>query len=293
MSVLAAEIACSRIDRPYGEIVDGDGDFGGAPSGDGDGDGDTGGTAGDGDGDGDSGGMPGDGDGDTGGMSGDGDGDGSGGAGSGGDGSGGNGSGGAAIGTGPCPPYDGPETLDLVDDMPLGANTIRTSNGRKGAWLAFHGADLEMIPSPEASGLWPDSPMELLPETSSDYALHYQSTTIGAGSSQIWQQFGFLLDEGNPYDLSGYTGLMFCARRDAAVPQGLDLRITEGDLAATDDQDHDTTGGIIPVEWTYIKIPFDPEWPSSALTGAKSIWFLGGNGVEYDIWIDNIYLYTE
>jgi hypothetical protein len=59
------------------------------------------------------------------------------------------------------------------------------------------------------------------------------------------------------------------------------------------DVEYDTEGVIIPVQWEYLKIPFGLGWPGSALTDAKTMWFIGGNGVEYDIWIDNIYLYTE
>lgn len=306
--VVAAMPACLVYDSDLlsqgeasGSSVPGDGD------GDGDGDGGTGGVvlsggggggpsggggtggSGDGDGDGDGGG---DGDGDTGGMGGD---LGSGGA-TGGEASGGGPSGGAPNTAGSCPPYSGSKIItsdDLIDDMSLAANAILSIDGRKGDWLAFHGTSLETVPSPNSSGNWPTSPMEPVPETLADYALHYRATTVGADSAQLWQRFGFLLNEGSPYSLEGYAGVLFCARRDAALPQSLNLELTEGDPDPMNDVDYPLSGSVLPVTWGYIEIPF-PASVSEALPGAKSIWFVApGNGVEYDIWIDNIYLYRE
>lgn len=316
-ALTAVPLACSVYnDDLLAGATGGDGDgagIGGTP-GDGDGDGDiitSGGGTGSGDGDGDTGG--GSGGGGTGGEPGDGDGDtggdpplggappvGGGGS-TGGNPSGGGPSGGAPSWTGSCPDYEGPETLDLVDDMRTGGNAILTRNGRKGTYLAFHGTAMSMSPEPAASGLWPTDPlpMSAVPGTGGgDYALHLQTFELAVDPANNWQQFGFLLDEGNPVDISGYTGVMFCARREATIPQFMDLRVVEGDQDPDNDIEHDTTGddGITPT-WSYVKFPFDAAtWTAdspTALTNAKSISFLLGNGVEYDVWIDNIYLYTE
>jgi hypothetical protein len=261
----------------------------------------SGGDQGDGDGDGDSGGMnmggaASGGDTNSGGDSGGGNSGGTntgstGGGNSGGTGSGGSGSGGGPVVLG-CDVPDG-LTLDLVDDMRLASNHILASNGRKGDWLGFHGTDMETVPVAEATGAWPSTPMSERPDDTGNYALHYTSTKVGSTSSQVWQQFGFLLNDGKAYDMSEYDGIVFCAKRDATSIQSLNLRVTTYAADPADEEPFEITGQIIPSSWSLVKIPFDTAWPTSTLSNAKNIEFIGGNGIEYDIWIDDIALYSE
>lgn len=187
------------------------------------------------------------------------------------------------------------ETVDLVDDMRLAGNRILPRNGRTGAWLAFHGADMEVSPDPDPTGAWPDVPMSEIPGTSGDYALHYTAAKVGADPdpAEIWQQFGFLLKDGEAYDLSSYDGILFCGQRVALSPQSLSLRLTTYAEVLADEEQYETPGGIVPADWGIVKIPFDAEWPATALENAKNLEFIGANGVEYDIWIDNVALYNE
>lgn len=196
---------------------------------------------------------------------------------------------GGGEGIGSCD-VDPTETVSLVDDMRLAANRILPMDGRKGDWLAFHGSDMMIDPVANASGSWPSTPMTLIPGTSDDYALHYMATKIGSDNAEIWQQFGFLLNDGEAYDLSSYAGILFCGLRVASTPQSLSLRVTTYAPDMADEEQFETPGGIVPTSWGIVKIPFG-DIPTAALENAKNIEFIGGNGVEYDIWIDNVALY--
>ncbi len=191
-----------------------------------------------------------------------------------------------------CEPQNN-ETLDMIDDMSIPNNQIITTNGRKGNWMGFHGADIEVSPAPTTDGIWPSSPMTEIPDDPGNYAIHYTTevTVSTPDPAETWHQFGFLLSEGESYDLQGYDGLMFCSvRGDSGVFNTLVLRLTTWAESPEDEEQFEATEKLVPDEWGVVKIPFPEAWP---LDNAKNLEFIGNNGEEYDIWVDNIALYTD
>jgi hypothetical protein len=177
--------------------------------------------------------------------------------------------------------------------MSLAANRILLLNGRKGDWISFHGTDMTTSPSPNVSGRWPSSPMSPRPEDADDYALHYTSQLIRdePDPAQIWQHFGFLLNEGQHYNLSGYDGLVFCGKRGSSGTQSVNLRVITYPNGGTVEEVLEANGKLFPEQWGLVTIPFGSDWTDEKISYATNLEFQGGAGVEYDIWIDDVALY--
>ena len=150
-----------------------------------------------------------------------------------------------------------------------------------------------VVPTPTASGTWPSTPMSEVEGDPGNYAIHYTSSVIESVAGEIWQQFGFLLNDGNAYDLSDYDGILFCGKRESSDLQSLSLRLTTYAADPEDEEIYPAEGALLPSDWGLVKLPFDSSWPITALEEAKNLEFIGDNGVEYDIWIDDVALYSE
>ncbi len=205
---------------------------------------------------------------------------------------------------------------DLIDDFELANNTIVTVSGRVGYWYTFTDGSAGTISPAEGASVRPtvlDPPRD-----ESTRALHVVCseafTTWGAG-------FGFDLADKEIYDASAYAGVRFWVRSGDDFTDAhpdLSLRVKTADIVKTADNKHGTCPPsdeweaadcdnahqtLFPVTatWTEVSVPFaelaqEEGWGYQvdfAAARTIAVQFQVPADVTFDVWIDDIRLYTE
>jgi len=195
--------------------------------------------------------------------------------------------------------------LELIDQMEDGDGTIDMTAARGGVWFSFNDKTAgSQLPAADAEVF---AMSELVPPRSGS---HYAARSHGGGFTGWGAGIGFELYNQKAYDLSGYAGITFWARRAAHSASALRFAVTDAATAPRGGQCHeyedystcsDYFGADLSLGTSFRRYSFT--WPELAQVGwgephpdsvdAAHIYgvrFQTDPVEDFDFWIDDIAL---
>lgn len=225
--------------------------------------------------------------------------------------------GGAGTGGGPATGGAGPGTFVTIDALEELNDTIELSDGQ-GYWYTYHddSASGTIAPDTQRNAAHQVAPTALATaRADSTLAVHVTANNLFT----VWGSgVGFDLNNKNVYDLSGYTGIVFWARAEAAVTMRLKVLTAEIVLntepggecvqpaSPTPAQQCGNAYGYrvnLTTAWQEFRIPFasltqESGWGQVPPAGfnpesALSVQLQAAKNVAWDVWLDDIRFYVE
>lgn len=195
--------------------------------------------------------------------------------------------------------------LEVIDRMEDGDGTIDMTAARGGVWFSFNDKTAGLqLPASDAETF---AMSELVPARSGS---HFAARSHGGGFTKWGAGIGFELYNQKAYDLSGYAGITFWARRAADSASALRFAVTDAATAPRGGQCHeyedystcsDYFGSDLSLGTSFRRYSFtwqeleqvgwgEPHPGSVDVTQIYGVRFQTDPVEEFDFWIDDIAL---
>ena len=189
---------------------------------------------------------------------------------------------------------------DMIDNFEDGDGALLPNGGRQGYWYTFNDETVGGTQTPAADMVLPEAGGA----NGTAYAIHTTGngfTVWGAGMGIDFNNPGGDMSVKNPWDGSGYTGIVLMARGSGQVRASVQVSATtpiaEGGTCAADCDPHGTFLNLTN-SWQQYVLPFGQlsqegwgtpaAWDATALVGVQ---FKVGPNVSFDFWVDEIGFY--
>ena len=214
--------------------------------------------------------------------------------------------GGGGVNTGGPNPEDTPEGKacpadGVIDDGEDNNNQVLAQKGRGGYWYTF--ADKGSTVTPTAGALGGTFSMNPGGANGSQFAAHMNGKIAASGTVYAGLGFNFA-DPKAPFDVSGYKGISFWARRGENSTGSIrvklpDVNTDQDGRVCTECFNDFGTDLELTTTWTKYTVIFAgaqqmPGWGAPRPAGVEAAkmygvqWQVNTPGAEYDIWIDDI-----
>ncbi|EDM77744.1 hypothetical protein PPSIR1_38806 [Plesiocystis pacifica SIR-1] len=189
---------------------------------------------------------------------------------------------------------------DMIDDFEDGDGALIPNDGRQGYWYTFNDASVGGVQTPPENMVVPAQPGA----NGSNYALQTTGsgfTAWGAGIGIDLNNIGGMMASKDPYNASGYSGIMVMARGNGQVrvsmPTVATLPVAEGGSCAADCDPHGMVINLSP-GWQQFALPFasmsQEGWGTPASWDAStvvSVQFKVNQNVDFDFSVDDLGFY--